>query len=104
MLANFTNLLDFIRSGELCKISTGLALFYQTCGLYKVWWSMYNMDQPCMIYQACEKPPAFLDFIWSCRITDFVQHLSALREKYKVLGPLYNIYRPCVIDQTGGVL
>ena len=31
---------------------TCLAKNYQTYGLYKVWWSLYNIYQPCRIYRA----------------------------------------------------
>jgi hypothetical protein len=35
-------------------------IIYQTCGLYKVWWSLYNIRQGCMIYQTCEILPDLL--------------------------------------------
>lgn len=56
-LACFTRPRDFIRSGRLCIISASLAWF--TRPVWITW---------------------LVDFIWSYRIADFAQHLSALQK------------------------
>ena len=48
-LQKITRLMDIIRSGGVCKISTSLAKIYNNYELYKVWQTLDNIEQPCEI-------------------------------------------------------
>ena len=50
-LQKITRLMDFIRSGGVCKISTSLAKIYNNYELYKVWQPLYDIDLPYKNYQ-----------------------------------------------------
>ena len=36
---------------------------YPTCGLYKVWCSLYNINEPCKYYQTCELYKVWFFFV-----------------------------------------
>ena len=90
-------------------------MIYQTCGLYKVWQSLYNINRPCMFYQICEKLPFFwtlyglIELQTLCNIDQPCKKNICSCENdqpfglYKVWQPLQNIYRPCMVFQTCGL-
>jgi hypothetical protein len=69
-------------------------MIYQTCGLYKVWWSLYNIKQPCTNHRTCAP------YTLSTVLTETLWNIDRLGENYqtcrlyKVWASLYNIDPP----------
>jgi hypothetical protein len=93
--------MDFIRSGDLCIISTSLSKIYQIYGPYKVRQTLDNFDCPCkkitglmdfirsgalcVISTNFVKITGLMDFIKSYRIADFVQYSPALQNLTRLM-------------------
>ena len=93
-LAKMTIILDFIRCCGVCGILTSLVLFYQKCSLYMVWWTLYNIHQPCVILPDMWKTTRLVRFVWSYKFTDFAEYLPAFR----TFTGLMHLIRSCYVS------